>query len=198
LTDGADLGTTPREGDEQQHYGATSTSPTDILMTVGSASSLSSVASSVFSNHFFATPTTDSRYNMSNLTPLTNNTESSPPGKMLSPHSHKRSYEQMHNGGITNTHTHSHSPYLALTAGGSNACSRAASEAITPVQTPPDSGQQPRPSGPGEVTAVKILYDPEQDKSLDTKQRRQMKPTYRTLTTEVRPTSMQGGDFLMT
>ena len=151
-------------------------------MTVGSASSHSSAASSVFStNNTGAYSTHDSRYNMNNLTPLTH-TESSPPGKMLSPRSHKRSYEQMQNGTTTTD-----SPYLAP----GSSTSRAVSEsAITPVQTPPDASLQARP-GPGEVTAVKIIYDPEHDKSLDPKQRRHMKPSYRTFTPEVRSTSMQ-------
>lgn len=155
-------------------------------MTVGSASSLSSAASSVFSTNLTA-PHSANDYNMNNLTPLTH-TDSSPPGKMLSPRSHKRSYEQMQNG-LTNSPYHNpnnHRTHLA--APGST--SRAVSETITPVQTPPDASLQARP-GPGEVTAVKILYDPEQDKSLDAKQRRHMKPTYRTLTVEVRSTSMQ-------
>lgn len=148
-------------------------------MTVGSASSHSSAHSSVFSTNLSAHSTNASRYEMN--TPLTT-TESSPPNKMLSPRSQKRSYEQMQNGENTK------SPYLAP-AGGSTT-SRAASPALTPVQTPADQGLQARP-GPGEVMAVKILYDPEQDKSLDAKQRRHMKPTYRTITAEVRSTSMQ-------
>jgi histone-lysine N-methyltransferase SETD1 len=155
-------------------------------MTVGSASSLSSATSSVFSNTLATTPLSASDYNMNNLTPLTH-TESSPPGKMLSPRSHKRSYEQMQNG-ATNSPYHHHTHHTHLAPPGST--SRAVSETITPVQTPPDASLQARP-GPGEVTAVKILYDPEQDKSLDAKQRRHMKPTYRTLTAEVRSTSMQ-------
>ena len=153
-------------------------------MTVGSASSLSSAASSVFSSNL-AAPLSANDYTMNNLTPLTH-TDSSPPGKMLSPRSHKRSYEQMQNGATINSPYHSHlSHHLAP-----GSTSRAVSETITPVQTPPDASLQARP-GPGEVTAVKILYDPEQDKSLDAKQRRHMKPTYRTLTVEVRSTSMQ-------
>ena len=175
-----------REEDEPQYYGA---SPIDALMTVGSASSHSSAASSVFSTNLAAHSTHDSRYTMntSTLTPLTH-AESSPPGKMLSPRSHKRSYEQMQNG-APNTANHTSntdSPYLAP-----GSTSRAVSEAaITPVQTPPDASLQARP-GPGEVTAVKIIYDPEHDKSLDPKQRRHMKPSYRTFTPEVRSTSMQ-------
>jgi histone-lysine N-methyltransferase SETD1 len=170
---GAEFQATPREDDEQ-HYGA---SPGDILTTGGSTSSLSSAASSVFSNNLSAYSSNDLRHNMNTLTPLTH-TESSPPGKMLSPRSQKRSYEEMHNGT-------SKSPYLAP-----GTKSRAVSETLTPVQTPPESNLQARP-GPGEITAITRIYDPEGDKSLDSKQRRHMKPTYRTYTVEVRSTSMQ-------
>lgn len=174
LKAGADFRTTPREEDDQ-HYG---TSPGDTLNTVGSASSHSSAASSVFSNHLSAYSTSDSRYNMNTLTPLTQS-ESSPPGKPPSPRSQKRTYADMQNGT-------SKSPYLAP-----DSTSRAVPETITPVQTPPEPHSQALP-GPGKVTCIKRVYDPINDKSLKTeKEKRQATPTYRTITNEVRSTSMQ-------
>jgi histone-lysine N-methyltransferase SETD1 len=81
------------------------------------------------------------------------------------------------------------SPYLAP-----GTTSRGVSETITPVQTPPEPDLQARP-GPGEVTCIKNIYDPELDEKLQDerykKERRHLKPTYRTYTVEVRSTSMQ-------
>lgn len=157
---------TPREED--------GTSPSDVLNTGGSASSLSSTASSIFSTNQSVFAQNGSRGNMNTLTPLTHS-ESSPPGKMGSPHSQKRTYDDMQN-------TASNSPYLAPVA-----TPRAVSETITPAQTPPEPNLQARPCS-GEVKGYKITLDPE---TLPKKDRKNLKPTYREFGAEVRSTSMQ-------
>jgi histone-lysine N-methyltransferase SETD1 len=167
-----DSRSTPHEEDESHRV-----SPGDVLNTVGSASSLSSAASSVFSNNLAANAYNASISSMHALTPLTN-TESSPPGKMLSPRSAKRTYDQMQNGATT-------SPYLAPAAD-----SRGVSRTITPVQTPPENTLQARP-GPGEVKGLKITLDPLTDPKLTSKERKILKPTYREFGAEVRSTSMR-------
>jgi histone-lysine N-methyltransferase SETD1 len=162
---------TPFDDDEPQRV-----SPGDLLNTVGSASSLSSAASSVFSANLTVNGHYGSTSNMNTLTPLTN-TESSPP-KPLSPRSGKRTFEQMHNGSIS-------SPYLAPADE-----SRGASRTITPVQTPPEPSLQARP-GPRTVKGVKLIYDPEVDPSLSSKERKKYKPRYKEFGAEVRSTSMR-------
>jgi histone-lysine N-methyltransferase SETD1 len=152
-------------------------SPDDLLIHVGSASSLSSAASSVFSTNFATSSYSGATFSMAALTPLTN-AESSPPGKPLSPSSTKRSFEQMQNGAGT-------SPYLAPSGD-----SRAVSATITPVQTPPEPNLQARP-GPGVVKGSKLIYDPEVDQNLSSKERKKYKPRYKDFGAEVRSTSMR-------
>lgn len=157
-------------------------SPSDVLNTVGSASSLSSTASSVFSNTIASHAPDGTLSNMSALTPLTNAESSPSNGKMPSPRSTKRTYDDMRNG-------ETDSPFLA-----SIADSRAASRTITPVQTPPENKLQARP-GPGEVKGLKITLDPVLDHKVSSKERKTLKPTYREFGAEVRSTSM---DVLLT
>jgi histone-lysine N-methyltransferase SETD1 len=152
-------------------------SPDDLLNTVGSASSLSSAASSVFSTNLAASSYNGTTANMASLTPLTN-AESSPPSKPLSPPSGKRTFEQMQNGATT-------SPYLAPSVD-----SRAVSATITPVQTPPEPNLQARP-GSGAVKGSKLIYDPEIDQNLSSKERKKYKPRYKDFGAEVRSTSMR-------
>ncbi|OCK75966.1 histone H3-K4 methyltransferase Set1 [Lepidopterella palustris CBS 459.81] len=126
----------------------------DLLNGVGSASSLSSTVSSVFSSN----QNTMSSYpgptnSLHALTPLTN-TDSSPPGKTLSPRSAKLPDDTMH--GATA------SPYIAS----STDLPQNATEAMTPVHTPPEDRKQARP-GSGEDKGEKIVYDP----MLDEKER---------------------------
>jgi histone-lysine N-methyltransferase SETD1 len=164
----------PHEDDEGQE--PQRVSPDDLLNTVGSASSLSSTASSVFSTNLAVGAYNSTTANMASLTPLTN-AESSPPGKPLSPLSGKRTFEQMQNGAVT-------SPYLAASAD-----SRAVSATITPVQTPPEPNLQARP-GSGVVKGSKLIYDPEIDQNLSSKERKKYKPRYKDFGAEVRSTSM--------
>lgn len=161
----------PRQEDEPQRV-----SP-DELNTVGSASSLSSVASSVFSSNLHAHSYNGTLSNMNALTPLTT-ADSSPPGKPLSPRTAKRSYEQMHNGSTT-------SPHLAHTGD-----ARGISETLTPVQTPPESDLQARP-GSGAIKGNRLIYDPENDPNLTPKERKKYKPRYKDFGAEVRSTSMR-------
>jgi histone-lysine N-methyltransferase SETD1 len=165
--------TTPHDEDELHRV-----SPSDVLNTVGSASSLSSTASSVFSNTIASHAPDGALSNMSALTPLTNAESSPSNSKMLSPQSTKRTYDEMRNGDTA-------SPYLAAAAD-----SRAASRTITPVQTPPEKHLQARP-GPGEVKGLKITLDPILDHKVSSKERKTLKPTYREFGAEVRSTSMR-------
>lgn len=161
---------TPRDDDELQRI-----SPSDVLNTVGSASSLSSNTSSVFSNAIQSHAADASLSNMSALTPLTNAESSPSNGKMLSPRSTKRTYDDMRIDA-------SESPYLAPAAD--------TPETITPIQTPPEDRLQARP-GPGVVKGLKITLDPVLDPKISSKERKTLKPTYREFGAEVRSTSMR-------
>lgn len=163
----------PHEDDEPQRV-----SPGDLLNTVGSASSLSSAASSVFSSNQANMSYHNGFASSSHaLTPLTN-AESSPPGKLPSPRTAKRTFEQMHHASIST------SPYHAP-AGDAHGTP----QTITPVQTPPEPSLQARP-GPGEAKGCKLTYDPETDPQLTSKDRRKFKPKYKTFGAEVRSTIM--------
>lgn len=161
---------TPHDDDELQRI-----SPSDVLNTVGSASSLSSNTSSVFSNATQSHAADASLSNMSALTPLTNAESSPSNGKMLSPRSTKRTYDDMRIDA-------SESPYLAPAAD--------TPETITPIQTPPEDRLQARP-GPGVVKGLKITLDPVLDPKISSKERKTLKPTYREFGAEVRSTSMR-------
>lgn len=167
------LHTAPRNDDE-----LLKTSPGDLVNSVGSANSLSSAPSSVFSHaqlDMSAYGTGTGASGPPTLTPVTN-TESSPPAKMLSPRSAKRTYEQMQNGV---------SPHRAPDASSQNA-----SETITPIQTPPDPPKQARP-GPKDVKGIKCTYDPEVDEKLSSSDRKRYKARYKAFGAEVRSTSTQ-------
>ncbi|KAE9974189.1 hypothetical protein EG328_003975 [Venturia inaequalis] len=110
---------------------------------------------------------------MSALTPLTNAESSPSNGKMLSPRSTKRTYDDMRNGA-------SESPYLAPTTDTPGT--------ITPVQTPPENRLQARP-GPGVVKGLKITLDPVLDHKVSSKERKTLKPTYREFGAENEPSA---------
>lgn len=158
--------TTTPSGDDEIHRCESG----DLLNGVGSASSLASTVSSVFSNN----QTTMSSYpgqtsSLHALTPLTN-TDSSPPGKPLSPRSAKLSDDTMH---ATTT-----SPYTAPSAD----LSQNVSETMTPVHTPPEHGRQARP-GPGEPKGFRLFYDPMLDpklSQLSQSEQKKPKPRYKT------------------
>jgi [histone H3]-lysine4 N-trimethyltransferase SETD1 len=133
-------------------------------------SSSSSAASSVFTNSH---KMSYSGHPPSILTPVTN--ESSPPDKMLSPRSAKRSFEQMQGGG---------SPYRAAASTSQDVSS------ITPSQTPPEPARTARP-GPGEIKGWKLAFDPETAPGIDSKDRKKYKAKYNTFGDKVRATSSQ-------
>lgn len=160
----------PSEEDDGAHRADSG----DLLTGVGSASSLSSTASSIFSN---------SRQNMSYpgnissihaLTPLTN-TESSPPDKATSPRRSKTSNDHM---SLTNTAIYSAPPPGALQHA-------APAEAITPATTPPQTRTQALP-GPGEDKGITVVYDPALDPKLPSNERHKRKATYRPIPRDVR------------
>ena len=143
----------------------------------GSDSSSSSAGESIFSN---LRNMSYSGHAPNILTPLTN--ESSPPDKMLSPRSAKRSFDEMHIDG-------SQSPYRAAASTSQDA------SALTPLQTPPEpTSLEPvrcaRP-GPGEVKGWKIAFDPETAPGIDPKDRKKYKAKYNSFGDKVRATSSQ-------
>ena len=145
----------------------------DLLTGVGSASSLASTASSVFSHGGqpnMATYTGVSGQQHA-LTPLTN-TDSSPPGKNLSPRSAK----------APSDHMPARSVDLYASA---DATSNNVSETITPIHTPPEAKLQARP-GPGEEKGSKLVWDPELDEKLPPKDKKRFKAKYKQFGQEVR------------
>ncbi|KAF2405503.1 hypothetical protein EJ06DRAFT_526021 [Trichodelitschia bisporula] len=147
-------------------------SPSDTLTGIGSASSLSSAVSSVFSNqNNSALPQSGGTYNMSALTPLTN-TESSPLRKESSPRLGKRTFDAMND-----------TDGLPTSLGSATMISPALANTITPIQTPPSPVRQARP-GPGEVKGLKLVYDPETDVNLSHKDKRKYKPRWKEFGTE--------------
>ncbi|KAF2099210.1 histone H3-K4 methyltransferase Set1 [Rhizodiscina lignyota] len=146
----------------------------DLLNGVGSASSLASTASSVFSHGAqpnMATYTGVSGHQHA-LTPLTN-TDSSPPGKNLSPRSAKAPSDLMT----------LKSAELYATA---DVTSNNVSETITPIHTPPETHQQARP-GPGEEKGSKLVWDPELDEKLSAKDKKRFKAKYKQFGHESNP-----------
>lgn len=145
----------------------------DLLNGVGSASSLASTVSSVFSHS--GQPNMASYPGVSGqqhaLTPLTN-TDSSPPGKNLSPRSTKAPGDHMV--------LKSADPYATTDATSNNV-----SETITPIHTPPEVQQQARP-GPGEEKGSKLVWDPELDEKLQPKDKKRFKAKYKQFGQEVR------------
>lgn len=143
----------------------------DLLTGIGSASSLTSTESSVFSNP--NTYSTMPSYPISSshaLTPATNTDSSPPPGRTHSPRPAKfPRLEQSRSG--------SASPFAKHAT--------ASSTAITPVHTPPNTRTQVRP-GSGELKGFRIVYDPELDPKIHGKERRKLKPRYKNFGEEVR------------
>lgn len=144
----------------------------DLLNGVGSASSLASTVSSVFSHGGVPGMAPHSGVLAQNhtLTPLTTS-DSSPPGKTLSPRSAK----------IVADHACAKDEDAPTMPGqGSNV----ASKTITPMHTPPESRPQARP-GPGEEKGAKLVWDPELDDKLSAKDKKRFKPKYKVFGVEV-------------
>ncbi|KAI9838780.1 MAG: histone methyltransferase set1 [Thelocarpon superellum] len=144
----------------------------DLLNGVGSASSHTSTVSSIFSgaNLPSATSALGAVAHPHALTPLTNS-ESSPPGRLETPPDGKASYPK----GLT-----SHGPYQAPPSTESYA--RDANGVPTPLpstpSSPPPVRRQARPPGREKKGEV-CTYDPELDRTLTSKERRKLLPTYR-------------------
>ncbi|KAL9085503.1 MAG: hypothetical protein Q9165_007548 [Trypethelium subeluteriae] len=158
------LGQSAREDDEIR-----SSESGDILNGVGSASSLASTTSSVFSNPY---PQNSSHGHGATvgahaLTPLTN-TESSPLEKTESP-----TQAKLPNGV---THMDQNPPTGAPAEAD---IPNHAPSTITPANTPPESRRTAQPSM-GEVRGFKIHFDPETADGLTREQRKKSKVKYRT------------------
>ena len=148
----------------------------DILNGVGSASSLASTTSSIFSNpsYHHSSHSQAASSGAHALTPLTN-IENSPPGKGGSPIQSKTT------NGVT--HMDRSPPSGVPTAADSI---NHVSNTITPAHTPPEARRTAQPNL-GEVRGFKIHFDPETADGLTREQRRKSKVKYRTfLMQEVR------------
>ena len=155
------------------HYDS-DTAPADMLNGVGSASS-TSTASSVFSNHHqnLDVGSQDTTQQLPTLTPLTN-TDSSPPMLNKTPPHEKRNALTMD---VDRTARTPDSNLVAPTP-----------EALTPVSSPKLSHSKPSSSSKhGDVKGFKMVYDPELDKKLSSKERRGRKVVTKDFREEVSP-----------
>jgi len=145
----------------------------DLLKSLASDSSLSSVASPVFSSSG-TMPYPDRTASLHALTPLTSS-DCSPPGKPPSPRSAKPSYETMHATSVSH-----HVP--------PNASLKTATDTITPVHTPPEARISIFPADG--VLALRKIFDVNVD-CKDGKIRKghhaaHQKPKYATILDKVR------------
>lgn len=143
----------------------------DLLNGVGSASS-TSTSSSIFSTSHRALGMAhpNEPHTSTSLTPLTN-VDSSPPSNPLNSPRRKRIHEMAASVGST-----TRSPMQEQT--------RSASEVQTPNLRPHQSRAQARP-GRGEIKGLKIVYDPDLDKSLNPKEKKSRKVQYQHFGKEV-------------
>jgi histone-lysine N-methyltransferase SETD1 len=140
----------------------------DLLRGVGSASSLNSTASSVFSHNSQALNHNRKASLANGLTPLTSHTESSPP-KGNSP-----SYTKT----APNT----------VSTDGANATSHMPATDITPDPTQPPQARPHMLPPPGTAKGYKVVWDPELDSKLSREERKRAQPRRREFGTEVRRT----------
>ena len=144
----------------------------DPLNGVGSRSSSSTTSSIFSSNHRGTGPSFSNGGSLiTSLTPLTN-TDSSPPGTNKSPPTH--AIHSLLSGIDGDLATES----LA------NLAMEHTPAALTPVSSPGLTPTQPRP-GKGEVKGIKAVYDPELDKKLSSKEKKERKVQYKTFGEEV-------------
>ena len=168
----------PEEGNvtEQSpavHYDS-DTAQAEMFNGVGSASS-TSTASSVFSSHHpnLEVGSHDKTQQLPTLTPLTN-TDSSPPMLNKTPPHDKRNVVAMEVDLAART---PESQHIAPTP-----------EALTPVSSPkPPQLTSLSGSKQGDVKGFKMVYDPEQDKTLSSKERRARKPITKSFREAVSP-----------
>ena len=135
--------------------------PGDLLNGVGSASSLNSTSSSVFSNHSHAhgQNRNGNEVHSYNQTPLTA-PESSPPGKSGTPQTSTPVYAP------DNVNVHSYD-YDALPSVGDDAMAKQETRYHSPLLERPKA----RPEV-GEVKGERAVYDPDLDRKLTSKERR--------------------------
>lgn len=153
--------------------GTMTNTPGDLLNVIGSASSLASTVSSVFSNGIVGASThLDSHTNGMPLTPMTSH-ESSPPHSTLAPGNCK--VERY--SGNEKTHLSRNSPRQTA--------QRASTATVEDtVSNPRQARVQARP-GIGQVKGTKLTYDPELDQKLASKDKRKFKPRYKKFGEEV-------------
>lgn len=146
----------------------------DLLNGVGSASSHTSTASSIFSsiNNPLASSIAGTISNALALTPLTN-TESSPAERTHSPPLSKSACLGK---------TLDRPPAAPLS---SPKVPNDAPSEKSPIMSPPDLQLQARPTGK-QLKGLWCTYDPELDKTLSSKEKKKLKPVYKELGLEVR------------
>ena len=152
------------------HYDSDS-AQAEMLNGVGSASSTSTT--SVFSSEHpnRDTASHEKTQQLPTLTPLTNN-DSSPPMVNKTPPHDKKNAAAMEMEIAART---PESQHIAPTP-----------EALTPVSSPKASQPKSQPSGKeGDVVGFKMVYDPELDKTLSSKERRSRKAITRPFREEV-------------
>lgn len=153
------------------------TEATELPNGVGSASSLTSTASSIFSNgsgqaHLLGHK--NGGTGSHNLTPLTNH-DSSPPVHSSSAFSRTTNADGKHMLSPHASHSHDGAD-IAPTS----------STAMTPDATPPQKRTEARPPA-GEAKGIKVVYDPEFDPKVLAKDKRKVRARYRKFGEEVRP-----------
>lgn len=145
----------------------------DLLNGVGSASSLTSNGSSIFST---AGPVAsnfshnDVSAMSSELTPLTSH-EFSPERRSSTPRGPKENLSKPETNGYTSLNEQFES-------------TQKTSRAITPAATPHQSQISPRPK-PGLPRGIKVIHDPELDNKISSKDKRKLKIRYEPITEEV-------------
>ena len=170
---------------ESDRYKQTlNTEATELPNGIGSASSLTSTASSIFSNgsgqaHLLGHK--NGGTGSHNLTPLTNH-DSSPPAHSSSAFTRKAKADA----------NHTLSPHASHSHDGADVAPTS-STAMTPDATPPQKRTEARPP-PGEAKGIKVVYDPEFDPKVLAKDKRKVRARYRKFGEEVRPVacSIQG------
>ena len=160
LANGTDVDEIPGES-TQMNQEESDLAQGDLLNGVGSASS-SSTTSSVFSTSHRALGPTRGQL-ASTLTPLTN-TDSSPPGVEKSP-AHVK-YDSR--AGTSDESTMPPSQIYNMTQ---------SSSTLNPVDIPRSQRTHARP-GKGEVKGTRVVYDPDLDKTLSSKERKGRKVQY--------------------
>lgn len=133
----------------------------DLLNGVGSASSLASTSSSVFSHNTTTKhPQNGPDGQFNSLTPLTNH-ESSPPQRIYSPHQKSSTATSSHVNDLQDT---KQPPRMAQSSNSTSARARLLAKVFPP---------------PGESRGQKILYNPDLDPKVPPEHKKKVKPKYK-------------------